>query len=332
MSSIRDDEGRLVGRPEIDAIWQGRRTRAVGNRLHFRPPNETKHEFYVVVLVQALGERWGGQQRALEPGKRHVIAQWLGALSDVQKGTSAIDKRQEVEGIYTATATGDLWPLICLAYDVYTLLHNGHVSDTDPIFKRLGHPDQFQGARYELAVAAVFARAGFTIAWITETDRRLPEFIALNPASGTEIAVEAKSRHRPGVLGRTGEAPAVDAVKVDVRNLMDAALEKEIDGRPFVVCIDLNLPETGERSVQDWMRELHDAALEHLGPASEENPDPFSAVFFTNYSWHWAGDKAAGQASSFVVVPNHTASPLSDDERALLTEALFQYGNVPGGR
>lgn len=331
MSPIRGDQRRLVGRPEIDAVWQGKRVRAVGNRLHFRPPNETEHEFYVVVLVQALGAQWSERQRALEPDERHVVAQWPDALTELRGGGAAIDKRDESEGVYTAASTGELWPLICLAYDVYTLLHHGFLSDSDPIVKRLRHPDQFQGARYELAVAAVFARAGYPIDWITETDRRLPEFIARHPASATEIAVEAKSRHRPGVLGRAGEAPAVDAVKVDVRKLMDAALEKEVDGRPFVVCIDLNLPETGERSFEDWMRELHEAALEHLGPASVEKPDPFSAVCFTNYSWHWAGDQAAGQASSFVVVPTHTAAPLPDDEREVLIEALFQYGDVPGG-
>jgi hypothetical protein len=328
---VRDDEGRLVGRPEIDALWKGKRVRAVGNRLHFRPPKETKHEFYVAVLVQTLGKEWRQKQRALEPDKRHVVAQWLDALDKLRRGGDAIENREEGDGLYTADATGELWPLICLAYDVYTLFHHGFISDTDSSIKRLRHADQLQGARYELTVASVFARAGYTIEWITETDRKLPEFIARNSASGTEIAVEAKSRHRPGVLGRAGEAPAVDEVKVDVRNLMDAALEKKVDGRPFVVCIDLNLPETGERSFDDRMRELHEAALEHLGQPSEDEPDPFSAVFFTNYSWHWAGKKAAGRASSFVVVPTHTAAPLPDDEREMLTETLFQYGDIPGG-
>jgi hypothetical protein len=331
VSPIRDDQGRLVGRPEIDAIWKGRRVRAVRNRVHFRPSNETKHEFFVYVLLQTLGEQWGKVQSALASEERHVIAKWVDALDALRRGGAAIDKRQEVEGVYSATPTGELWPLICLAYDVYTLLHHGFLSSTDPIVKRLRHPDQFQGARYELAVAAVFARAGYAIDWITETDRRRPEFIARHAGSGTEIAVEAKSRHRPGVLGRSGDAPFVDAVKVDVRNLLDAALEKEVDGRPFVVCIDLNLPERGERSFEDWMRELHEAALEHLGPASEENPDPFSAIFFTNYSWHWAGDQPAGQASSFAVLARHTPQPLPDDQREVLTEALFQYGDVPEG-
>ncbi len=33
----RDEQGRLVGRPFIDAIFQGRRVRAVGSEIVFRP-------------------------------------------------------------------------------------------------------------------------------------------------------------------------------------------------------------------------------------------------------------------------------------------------------
>lgn len=332
MSPIRDEQGRLVGRPVIDAIWQGKRVRAVGSQLTFRPPTETKHEFFVHVLLHTLGKEWADRQAALPAEERHMIARWVDALSEIRRGGAAIDKRQEADGVYTAAATGELLPLICLAYDVYTLRHDGVVAPDDPIVKRLGHPDQFQGARYELAVAAVFARAGYDISWITETDRRLPEFIARDAASGTEIAVEAKSRHRAGVLGRPGDTRDAEALKVDVGHLLDAALEKEVDGRPFVACIDLNLPEAGERSMEEWVRELHDEVLERLGQVSEENPDPFSAVFFTNYSWHWAGDQPAGQAARFVVMPAHTQHPLPAEQVELLAEALFQYGDVPEGQ
>jgi hypothetical protein len=53
---MRDEDGRLVDRPEMDTLWQGRRVRA-GNRPDFRLPNETKHEFYVYVLLQTLRDR-----------------------------------------------------------------------------------------------------------------------------------------------------------------------------------------------------------------------------------------------------------------------------------
>ena len=62
--------------------------------------------------------------------------------------------------------------------------------------KRLGKREQFQGARYEIAVAAIFVRAGYKIEWLTDASRRLPEFIARRDGSDVEIAVEAKSRPR----------------------------------------------------------------------------------------------------------------------------------------
>jgi len=43
----RDDKGRPIGRPMVDTIWNGKRVRAVGDRLWFRPPQETKQEFCV---------------------------------------------------------------------------------------------------------------------------------------------------------------------------------------------------------------------------------------------------------------------------------------------
>jgi hypothetical protein len=63
--------------------------------------------------------------------------------------------------------------------------------------------------------------------------------------------VEAKNRHRPGVLGRKGQAPDAATLTVDVPELMRRALSKETDGRPFVIRLDLNLPTARERSLEE---------------------------------------------------------------------------------
>jgi hypothetical protein len=59
-------------------------------------------------------------------------------------------------------------------------------------------------------------RAGYQLEWITATDCKLAEFITRRPSTGTEIAVEAKSRHRPGVLSGAGETPDIESLQVDV--------------------------------------------------------------------------------------------------------------------
>jgi hypothetical protein len=195
--------------------------------------------------------------------------------------------------------------------------------------KRLRHADQFQGARYEAAVAAVFTRAGYKLTWMNARDRKLPEFIATHPGSGKELAVEAKSRHRAGVLGRPGAPPDAETLRVDVSNLLERALQKEVDGRSLVVCLDLNLPVDEERSLEEWGQELR---ANVFGPFEEtygDGPRPFSAVFLTNYSWHWRGRQPPGDSMSFVVVPHEAEVRLPRNEVRLLAEALFQYGGVP---
>jgi hypothetical protein len=214
----RDEQGRVLGRPLIDTVWQGKRVRAVGSRIYFRPEQETKQEFFVHVMAhtvtETLGDDWKRKQDALPEDKRHPLALWTDAWDAMRRdhGATAPDRKDEGGGQYSSEATGDALALLTTAYDVYTLRHAGAIDAGDPIIKRLGQRDQFQGARYELAVAAIFVRAGYRIEWLIDVTRRLPEFIARRQGSVVEIAVEAKSRPRPGLLGRGGERPDEESV------------------------------------------------------------------------------------------------------------------------
>src|SRR2546428_3369108 len=55
------------GRQKIDALWKGKRVRAVGNRLYFRQPTETFHEFLMNVLRETLGKEWYMSEVAKAP-------------------------------------------------------------------------------------------------------------------------------------------------------------------------------------------------------------------------------------------------------------------------
>ncbi len=196
----RDAQGRPIGRPEIDTLYQGQRVRAVGTRTYFRPPQETMQEFTVHVLAhtvtETLGDDWKAKQDALPVGERHPLALWTDAWEEMgrDRGAKVRDLRDEGGGRYSATATGDTLALLTLAYDVYALRHAMAIDAGDPLIKRLGQREQFQGARYEIAAAAIIVRAGYRIAWLADTSRKLPEFIARHDGSDVEIAVEAKSR------------------------------------------------------------------------------------------------------------------------------------------
>jgi hypothetical protein len=87
--------------------------------------------------------------------------------------------------------------------------------------KRLRDRDQFQGARYEIAIAAIFARLDCEIRFIDEDEtlrgKKRVELVATHRPSGQSIAVEAKSRHRAGVINVEGERDNEDPLRGDAR-------------------------------------------------------------------------------------------------------------------
>lgn len=332
LDSGRDAGGRLIGRPFIDTVWeaQGKRVRAIGSGVELRPIEETNHEFFIHVLQRHFGKAWHEKQLATPAPERHVVEHWVDHWNAVRVGAAhGLETVQHGRKLFSTFQTGDLKALLCLGYDLYTVEHHGVLPKA--LLRRLRDAEQFQGARYEVAVAAVFARAGYQIEWITATDRKLPEFIARHPRMNTEVAVEAKSRHRPGVLGRTGQAPDAASLTVDVAQLMRRALAKNTDGRPFVICLDLNLPTAQERSFEEWTELLHEKVLAEHGIDVTGEPDPFAAAFFTNYSWHWDGERPAGNPIQIATLSHSAQAPLPRNEFDLLAEALFQYGDVPSG-
>jgi hypothetical protein len=91
---------------------------------------------------------------------------------------------------------GDLFAFLSFAHDLFTLSDNAKVQKS--LFDRLRKPDQYQGARYEMFVAASLLRAGFKIAFEDESDSRTShcEFTATSKQTGRSFSVEAKSRQR----------------------------------------------------------------------------------------------------------------------------------------
>src|SRR5947208_12493335 len=146
-SSIRR-AGTPHGTPVPSIILKGYRFRAVGSRLHSRPPGETFHEFIVHQVKWTLGKEWHDEQIKRPPDQRHQILKWFDAMHELlMRSGSDSGKR---EGVRSARASGDAWALLTLAYDIFHLLHRGDLPGG--LADRLRKEDQFQGARYEVAV------------------------------------------------------------------------------------------------------------------------------------------------------------------------------------
>jgi hypothetical protein len=133
--------------------------------------------------------------------------------------------------------------------------------------KRLRRPTESQGARYEVAVAATMIRAGFDLQLENEKDsnRRHPEFLATHRKTGQVLAVEGKSRHLPGVLGRAGRPIERERFRLDIRGLLRDALAKPV-AHPYAIFIDANMPPDFAREErQEWLGDVDRAVglLDH---------------------------------------------------------------------
>jgi len=161
-------------RPIIEAEFKGRRFRAVWSRLYWRPLSETFHEFLWHLLKWTLGEKWYLAEVKKAAEERHQIVQWFFDLHEWQKANSTPEQR--AAGAWGALPNGDVQALTSLAYDVYSLLHSNALPGD--LVERLRDRREFQGVRYELAVAAIFVRADFELDYLKAKDKKHCEFLA----------------------------------------------------------------------------------------------------------------------------------------------------------
>lgn len=149
------------------------------------------------------------EEKALED--RLVPLQWLYTFIDRDRNW----RERGMAGSMPEIGAGAAW--IRFAYDLYT------IRDSSKIVKRvkqrlLSHHD-FQGARHELAVSALFIAAGFDLDYEDDTDnsKTHTEFVAKDRFSPLQVCVEAKKSApawskrffsgATGCIGRQGRCP-----------------------------------------------------------------------------------------------------------------------------
>lgn len=317
-----------LGRPQIEAIWRGKRWRAVGSRLYFRPQEETFHEFILhTVLKRVLGKNWYFTELGKPSQEQHQIVRWFCALSEWSKRTATEPNR--VRGGWVAHTSGEVQSLAVLAYDVYHLLHTGNLDKRT--IRRLKDRRQFQGARYEIAVAAMFARLGYKLEYLSsECVGKHPEFIAVHETTKHRIGVEAKSRHRTGVLHEPGDFDPARAGLADVERLFDDALKQGDESLPFAIFIDVNVPPNEETRL-DMSLWMHDF-LERMGGLNEPTaakPDVFNIVVLTNRSYHYRGDQPSAGGEYMSMLSPWPRHPFPHEMLEHIVEAVAEYGYLP---
>jgi len=319
-------------RPTIAIDHKDHKVVAVGNSIHWSKSWKTFHDFLINYLGTVLGKEWGQAELAKPFEERHPVVQWYHHLCEFQQ-TSLKEKGT----VTSAIMTGPVKAYLALAYDLYTLQH--HVILRDSLVKRLKIKDQFQGARYEVYVCAACIRAGFDVALEDEGDGSTThcEFVATHRATGLKYSVEAKSRHRPGLLGQAGDPKPVDQTEQDVIRLARRALGKGAD-HPRIIFIDVNMPpHRGGPFEALWFQSIARRLRLMEDKHSKKGTLPPAFAFFTNHPYHYVGndEPEPGQTAFFTAIgipdfrqPNPAVMktyPALDE----LSHSVFNHTEIP---
>lgn len=326
---LEQERVRLYGkvRPEIAVDFKGYKLVAIGNQLLYRPSQNCR--FFTDVLLEYIphlfGREWFDREVAKPPEKRHQLFQWR-----VKGMNYMATQPRQADGSFCAPITGPLLAYLTVAYDLYVVAHNASIDER--LVERLKEANQFQGARHELFAEATCLRAGFKIEHEDEKDRtaRHAEFTATHVATGQKISVEAKSKHRPGVLGQSGPREPEGGANLRFGYLLrDAVAKNPI--HPLVVFLDMNMPfSTAERFLTP--RPPHPFIIRTLNRIRKEHDgkDPITQLIITNHPSHYTKDQEIpqhahmmGQTSLVPKKPAHMAALMD------IMTATNLYGNIP---
>lgn len=307
-------------------LHQGRKAWGIGSRVMFTGPKMTFHEFTIGILSDSLGQEWWDSERLLAEEDQHFLVRCFDAYVR-WKGSAKHD--EVAPGIYAGDPNGYVQHLASAAFDVITLMHTNSLPED--LISRLRHHDQYQGARYEIGIAAIFSRLDFELEFTTREQaegKKRPEFIASDRHSRLRVAVEVKSKHRAGVINQPGEFDA-GTLHANVSRQVREAIQQGPDDIPFVVCIDVNFPPTAGVSIMDklWLRDITEI-LERK-PYTHDDPDPISALAVTNYAQHYEEETQASAGEHVISISEHVRHPLPSDFLEDFSNALSAYGNVP---
>lgn len=331
-----EEVGRVVqatphphGRPLPSTVHNGQRFRILGRRVYTTPLRQTFDEFLIDLVKWTFGDGWYERQLALSTEQQHQLVHWFDRASQRSRRIVGDDRFLE-NGRYAAPPTGDEQAIVTLGYDLFHVICRTELPKR--LIQRLRNRDDFQSARYELAAAGILARAGAAITFLYEKHRRHCEFMAVDDVTGAQVGIEAKSRRRAGVLHEPGVIDESRALRGDIDNLLNEALEQRPDNTSFIVFVDVNVPPIPLIPVEErvWARDVWQSmqALRAPGDASDTR-DVFNAIFVTSFPFHWQGANPATGTEKLSMVSGRPQFPLPVNFLARIIRAVDGYGLIP---
>lgn len=273
------------GRPIISNWMADHAIVAVGSTVYWGKHWKTFPDFLAYYIKAKLGPAWGNAEIAKPLADRHPILQWYDAYCRYQHETILVPGQ-----VSTSPTTGVVACYLGLAYGLYMLDHNVELQDR--LIRRLKDPRNFQGAYYEIAVARILLRAGFSLALEDEADRASKhcEFSATSK-SGKKYWVEARMRSIAGLLGKTALDGGTDGkpMKMLIPHLNGALAKPAPDER--LIFIDLNTRRGLEGDVEHptWLAAMVNRLEEY--ERKEMPPGVCAYLFVTNIAYHLQLDR-----------------------------------------
>jgi hypothetical protein len=318
-------------RPEIAAKHKGYQFVAVGSKMHYSKGWKTFSDFLLGYVPATLGKDWWKVENEKAMQDRHQVCQWFEAM----RRYAATARVAMPDGTYRVADDGFGAAFLTFAYDVYIVEHNGRLDSA--LVERLKNKDQFQGARHELFAEATCLRAGFTIERENERDRahKHAEFVATHEQSGMRFSVEAKSKHRAGVLGMPGLPQPHNKLSLAFGQLINNALAKN-PPHPLVVFIDTNLPTRAAQRlyaprIEDGKQipsRLLMALLDRV--AQEHNDkDPYAFLIFSNHPHHYKSPEELQPQKNLLAASARSPDPAWQPALEAFVRASSLYGNIP---
>ena len=227
-------------RPPTAVEVNGYKLVVAGGGFVWQRADQAKYftDILLTFYQNVFGREWTETEYAKPRGQRHPVVELrYKALSH------AYQHARTEKGIYLPHLTCPMQAYLAFAYDLWIVNDTARLDKR--LIERLKNQDQFHGARHELFAEATCIRAGFEIERENEADgsTRHAEFIATHQFTKQKVSVEAKSKHRPGIMGQPGRRQKDGEFSMPVGSLLNDAIDKK-PPHPLVVFLDLNLPAT----------------------------------------------------------------------------------------
>lgn len=320
-------------RPHLSADHHGRKFVVAGGKLYFSGKHKWMFvsDFLVDYVPAVLGIAWCQAEAAKPEAERHPVIRWR------PDGLRYMNSRpRQPDGSYVVSVrSGPLAAYMAFAFNLFAIEDNSRFDHL--LLERLKNKDQFQGARHEVFVEATCLRAGFSIEHENEGDRtrRHAEFTARHKVTGQLLSVEAKSRHRPGMLGQGGVPSPPGKLSLRFGGLLNDAIAKN-PSHPLVVFIDTNLPPPAAERVlgrdprdpyrpSPIMTSLLDRDRKEHG-----GKDLYAMLVFTNHPHHYVGANDPDPSKHVLaVIPDPPTGVKDPAALQALFKAVNQYGHIP---